>query len=98
MPSIANVLAQSAPIQNDIAENSFWSILPNLLWFALTVITLILLRRTLMKLVDVLLWRLRMGSAIKVASLEIGAAIATDEKFESGSAHGRRDCYHWLLH
>lgn len=38
MPSIANVLAQSAPIQNDTAENSFWSILPNLLWFALTVI------------------------------------------------------------
>jgi hypothetical protein len=64
---------------------TFWSILPDILWIVFAIIALILLRRTLAQLADVLLWRLRMGSAIKVASLEIGQAIAMDDEFAVGA-------------
>jgi hypothetical protein len=65
--------------------DTFWSILPNLLWFVVAIVALVLLRGTLKQLVEILLWRLRMGSAIKVASLEIGQAISMDEDFASGA-------------
>lgn len=63
---------------------NFWSILPSLLWIAFAVVALILLRRTLTQIADVLLWRLRTGSALKVASLELGQAIVADQEFASG--------------
>jgi hypothetical protein len=65
--------------------DAFLSVLPSLLWFVVAVIALILFRRAIIQLVDMLVWRLRMGSAIKVASLEIGQAIPPDEKFASGA-------------
>ena len=61
------------------------SAIPSLLWFVFAVIALILLRKPLMQLMDILLWRLRMGSAIKLASFEIGQAIAMDDDFLAGS-------------
>ncbi len=65
--------------------DAFWTVLPNILWIVFAIIALILLRRTLAQLADVLLWRLRMGSAIKVASLEIGQAIPMGEDFTVGA-------------
>jgi hypothetical protein len=66
-------------------EPTFWSILPQLLWFSLAVAAIIALRKPLSQLSKLLIWRIRIGSALKVASFEIGPTIALSGSLESGA-------------
>ncbi len=62
-----------------------WAALPSILWIGVALIAIVMLRRTLGQLADVLLWRLRTGSALKIASLEMGEAIRPDQSITSGA-------------
>lgn len=48
------------------------NILPSLLWFFLTVLALLIFRKPIRELVSIMIWRVRTGSQLKIASFEIG--------------------------
>jgi len=81
----AGLFINSVSLQGGLLDSPIWQVLPSILWFALAVIALVLLRKALMQPLEILLWRVRMGSAIKMASLEIGQAIIADQDFVSGA-------------
>ena len=54
---------------------SAWAALPGLLWFALVVILLVVLRKELRQILSELAWRLRSGAALKIASVELGSIV-----------------------
>jgi len=51
---------------------SFLVILPSLLWFALIVVLLFLMRGTIRQLASAITWRVKSGAQVKVASFELG--------------------------
>jgi hypothetical protein len=63
-----------------------WAALPSILWIGVAIVAIVMLRRTLARLANVLLWRLRTGSALKIASLELGQLIRVDQEIQSGAA------------
>jgi len=54
---------------------SAWAAIPGLLWFALVVILLVVLRKELRQILTELAWRLRSGAALKIASVELGSIV-----------------------
>lgn len=62
-----------------------WAALPSILWIGVALVAIVMLRRTLAQLANVLLWRLRTGSALKIASLEMGEIIRADQVIPSGA-------------
>jgi hypothetical protein len=61
------------------------SILPQLLWFSLAVAAIIALKEPLSQLAKLLIWRIRIGSALKVASFEIGPTLTLSNALDSGA-------------
>ena len=59
---------------------SFWPVLPSMMWFALTVVLLIMFGKRLSKLLTALMWRIRSGASIKFASFELGAVVVSQSQ------------------
>lgn len=47
--------------------------LSSILWFILVLVALLLFKQTIRELFNILVWRVKTGSALKIASFEIGA-------------------------
>lgn len=58
--------------------------LPSLLWLLFAIIAFCIFRKSIMELVNVLVWRVRTGSQVKIASFEIGASQYYVSPNESG--------------
>jgi len=54
---------------------NLWTALPGLLWLALAVVLLVVLRKELRQILSELAWRLRSGVALKIASVELGSIV-----------------------
>jgi pYEATS domain-containing protein involved in immunity len=54
---------------------SLWTVLPGLLWFALVVVLLFVLRKELRAILTEFAWRLRSGAALKIAAVELGPIV-----------------------
>jgi hypothetical protein len=52
-----------------------WTALPDLLWFALVVVLVFVLRKELRQILTEFAWRLRAGAAVKIASVELGPLV-----------------------
>lgn len=62
------------------ASINLWTILPNLLWFIFALIALLVFRNDLRGLLSNVIWRVKAGAAIKVASFELGESyVSTTE-------------------
>jgi hypothetical protein len=57
------------------STSAVWAALPSLLWFALAVVLLGVLRKELRQILSEIAWRLRSGAALKKASLELGSIV-----------------------
>jgi hypothetical protein len=66
--------------------SAFLGTIPELLWFAFAVVAVVALRRPLLHLTDILLWRLRLGASLKIASFEIGATVQPDQTVPTGAS------------
>ncbi|MCS7001136.1 MAG: hypothetical protein NZ481_09725 [Candidatus Kapabacteria bacterium] len=51
---------------------SFLSILPSLLWFILAIVLLFVFRGAIRQLTSAIIWRVKSGAQVKIASFEIG--------------------------
>lgn len=67
-----------------LASDQFWKAVTALAWPAILVVVLALFRRDLRLLIRHIVWRIKAGAAIKVASFEVGAPfVSHDEKRNS---------------
>ena len=55
---------------------AIWSNIPALLWFALAIAALSIMKKQIRSIIDLIIWRLQAGSAIKIGSIEISAVHA----------------------
>jgi len=62
-------------------------VLPSLLWFLLVVILLLSFRGTIRDGISVLMWRLKSGAEIKIASFELGKTYVSPDPSITTDAH-----------
>jgi len=61
--------------QSQSSVSAAWATLPSVLWFALAVILLVILRKDLRQILTEFAWRIRSGAALKIASVELGSVV-----------------------
>jgi hypothetical protein len=59
---------------------NLWMVLPNLLWFLFSLIALWIFKDNLKSLLTNLIWRVKTGASLKVASIEIGESHISPNK------------------